>query len=136
MTTGKTRFRIIPIKPVGAEVNVPNLRRDVTGAMRQIVASGQRFIAEYPPQRLTASGYIRTNTLKRSWSSKVDSTFGGVTGTVGSNSNIAPYNAVVQGSPQKSLFRSAGWRGVDDLADFLQDRTADALDRIIRNATR
>ncbi len=137
MTTGRgPRIRIIPIKPVGAEVNVQGLKREVARALRQVVAEGQRFIATYPPQRLLATGYRRTGTLRRSWSSKVDVTFGGITGTVGSNANIAPYNVFVQGSPQRPIFRTAGWRGVDDLADFLQTRVGSAVDRAVEKATR
>lgn len=113
-----------------------SLKRKIAGAVRQVVAAGQRFVASYPPQRLTASGYRRTGTLRRSWSSKVDVTFGGISGTVGSNANIAPYNVFVQGSPQKSIFRTAGWKGVDDLAGFLQTRTASAVDSIVEKATR
>lgn len=137
MTTRRgPRIRIIPISPVGAEVDVRGLKGEIAGAVRQVVAEGQRFIATYPPQRLTASGYRRTGTLRRSWSSKVDVTFGGITGIVGSNANIAPYNVFVQGSPQRPIFRTAGWRGVDDLADFLQTRVASAVDRAVEKATR
>jgi hypothetical protein len=137
LTTGRgPRIRIIPIRPVGAEVNVKGLKREIAGALRQVVAEGQRFVATYPPQRLTASGYRRTGTLRRSWSSKVDVSFGAITGTVGSNANIAPYNVFVQGSPQRPIFRTAGWRGVDDLDSFLQTRVASAVDRAVEKATR
>ena len=113
-----------------------NAKRQIAGALRGVVADGQRFVATYPPQRLTASGYVRTGTLRRSWSSKVDVTFTQITGTVGSNANIAPYNVFVQGSPQRPIFRAAGWQGVDDLASFLQTRTAAAVDRAIAKVAR
>lgn len=134
MTTPK--IRIIPIRPVGAQVDVANLKREIVSVLRGVVADGQRFVASYPSQTLKASGYRRTGTLRRSWSSKVDVTFTSITGTVGSNSNIAPYNVFVQGDPQKAIFRTAGWKGVDDLGDFLQTRTAAAVDRIVAKLAR
>lgn len=135
-TSRGPRIRIIPIRPVGAQVNINGVRREIAGALRQVVAKGQRFIATYPPQRLTATGYRRTGTLRRSWSSRTDVTFGSISGTVGSNANIAPYNVFVQGSPQRPIFRTAGWRGVDDLVSFLQTRVQSAVDRAVEKATR
>ncbi len=134
MTTPK--IRIIPIRAVGAQVDVASLKREIVSVLRGVVADGQRFVASYPSQTLKATGYRRTGTLRRSWSSKVDVTFTSITGTVGSNSNIAPYNVFVQGAPQKPIFRTAGWKGVDDLGDFLQDRTAAAVDRIVAKLAR
>ena len=136
------RIRITTIKPVGARVDVNALRHDVVRMMQRTTAEGQRRIAVYPPQRLRKSGYRRTGTLKRSWSKKVSSGGNKVEGVVGSNAGIAPYNVWVQG-PRKgrgrrqvAIFRRAGWQGVDELGDFLQDRVERDLQRIMDRLAR
>ena len=138
----QARIRITPIKAPGARVDVGAFQRDVVVMMRRATAEGQRHIAVYPPQRLHKSNYRRTGTLKRSWSSKVSAAGNKVQGIVGSNSNIAPYNRFVQGprkgdgARQLRLFRGAGWKGVDELEDFLQDEVQRELQRIVDRLTR
>lgn len=139
-----TRIRITPIVPVGARVDVGAFNQDVVKMMRRATAEGQRKIAIYPPQRLRKSGYRRTGTLKRSWSKKVSAGGNKVQGIVGSNSNIAPYNRFVQG-PRKAkgsdqsqlpIFRRAGWSGVDELEDILQDEVQRGLQQIVDRLAR
>ena len=113
------KFKFTVIKPTGATVDTGAFVQDVTRMMRRAVTEGQRHIARYPPQRLRKTGYRRTGTLKRSWSKRVTSSGTRLEGVVGSNSNIAPYNVVVQGTRKGTgrrqclIFRRAGWRGVD-----------------------
>lgn len=102
-------------------VDVLGLKRDIKSAMVSTTADGQRFIAKYPAQTLRKSGYRRTGTLKRSWSSKVTSTKTKISGVVGSNDNIAPYNKFVQGSPQSRLFAATAWRNIDDLRKEMEN---------------
>ena len=83
-------------------------------AMRDLVIEGQRFIAYYPPAP-PSQHYVRTGTLKRSWSQAVVATGFKVEGIVGSNSRIAPYNSKVQGETQTAFFASRGWRDVETL---------------------
>ncbi len=137
------RIRIINISPKGAKVNTAAIHRDVTHLVRQVVTEGRRTMAKYPPQRLRRTGYRRTGTLKRSWSAKVEAGSDKVAGEVGSNSNIAPYNRRVQGPQegargrrQEAMFRRAGWTGVDELEDLLEDKVQDGLQQIIDRLVR
>ena len=59
-------------------------------------------------------------------------------GIVGSNSNIAPYNRFVQGTPKEvaKIFPRAGWKGVDDLAKMLQNEFDKRIDPIIEEFAR
>ncbi len=135
------RIVITPIKPVGAEVDGQAIRRGMVRMIRNTGADGKRFMAKYPPQRLTKSGYTRTGTLKRSWSNTTTESQTKIEGVVGSNSNIAPYNRLVQGAKggsevrQLPLFANAGWQGVDELASILQDRVQREADEIIARFT-
>ncbi len=125
-------IRIRPIFPRRALKDTTSLVADLANDIRAVAADGQRWIATYPPQTLTATGYVRTNTLKRSWSHTVQTRPDAIVGIVGSNPNIAPYNRVVQGSPQAKIMQTAGWRGVDGLADTMQND----LDRRVRASVR
>ena len=136
------KFKFTAIKPTGAQVDAAGLAQDVTRMMRRTVTEGQRHIAKYPPQRLRKTGYRRTGTLKRSWSKQVQAAGTEVTGIVGSNSNIAPYNVVVQGTRkgtgrrQGRIFRRAGWRGVDELSTMMEDRVEKGLQQIVDRLAR
>ncbi|KKN78099.1 hypothetical protein LCGC14_0353260 [marine sediment metagenome] len=120
----QTQIRVIPIDTRGrGRLDRLKLTRDLKAAMIATTANGQRFIARYPAQRLTKSNYRRTGTLKRSWSSTVQVSGSRMVGIVGSNSNIAPYNRFVQGTPKEvvKMFPQAGWKGVDDLDRVLEN---------------
>lgn len=114
-------FKIRPIIPKRPIIDILILNRQLQKDMRNTVADGQRFIARYPPQRLTRSGYRRTGTLKRSWSGKTTVSRSRIVGTVGSNANIAPYNKYVQGPPRTQVrrFKRAGWQGQRSLAKLM-----------------
>ncbi len=109
------RLIVVPVGFPIKQIDAVDIVRDLQRLMRNTVAEGNRFIAKYPPQRLRKSGYKRTGTLKRSWSFRVRNEGRRIVGTVGSNSNIAPYNRFVQGKRQRRLFRGAGWRNVNTL---------------------
>ena len=136
------KFKFTVIKPTGAQVDAAGFAQDVTRMMRRAVIEGQRHIAKYPPQRLRKSGYRRTGTLKRSWSKRVTSAGTTLEGIVGSNSNIAPYNVEVQGTRrgtgrrQRRIFRRAGWRGVDELAEMMEDTVEKGLQQIVDRLAR
>lgn len=104
--------------------------------VRDTVVEGQRFIADYPPQSLTKTGYRRTNALKRSWSHSVKKDGNRIEGIVGSNSNMAPYNRWVQGNSedQVPMFAAAGWRGIADLKEKMQTELSTRCQRQIRKA--
>ncbi len=126
--------RAIPIKPKGARINTTGLAMDLTNAMRDVTSDGQTLAARYPPQTLRKSGYRRTGTLKRSWSSRVRTRTGSIEGTVGSNSNMAPYNRFVQGrkGQQARIFRRTRWTTVDDLEKVMQDDLNERVEEILR----
>lgn len=130
-------IRVISINPgPQARIDTRRLQLDVLALMRDTVANGNRFIARYPAQKLRKTRYRRTNTLKRSWSFRVQSRGKDISGEVGSNSNIAPYNQWVQGRRrQRRIFRQAGWKNVNDLADKMVDEFNDGLDKIIQEHT-
>lgn len=129
-------IRVIPVIPEDATFDVRELIDAVKKDARQIAADGKRFIATYPPQTLVKTGYVRTNTLKRSWSSKTRATAKEITVEIGSNANIAPYNRVVQGEPQGKLFAGANWRNVKDLEKKArgdaEKRVQATVDRLVR----
>ncbi len=131
-------IRVIAISPgPNARINTRRLQIQVQDLMRDTVADGNRFIARYPAQRLTKTGYRRTNTLKRSWSFRVRQQGKDITGEVGSNSNIAPYNQWVQGRrKQRRIFRQAGWKNVQDLSELMVRDFNQGLERIIQEHTR
>lgn len=135
-------FKFTVIKAPAAWVDAAGFVQDLTRMMRRAVTEGQRHIARYPPQRLRKTGYRRTGTLKRSWSKRVNATSTSIEGVVGSNSNIAPYNVVVQGTRkgtgrrQGRIFRRAGWRGVDELDKLLEDKVEKGLQAIVDRLAR
>ena len=95
-------------------------------AVRNEVVEGVRFMSVYPPAPPN-SRYVRTGILRRSWNFKVVTGGGRIEGVVGSQSNIAPYNEEVQGSPQGNIFRDIGWRNTDDLQKQIDTKFADKV---------
>ncbi len=130
------RLSAIPIGFPIKGIDGRDIVRDMQRLMTKTVADGKRFIARYPPQRLRASGYKRTGTLKRSWSFKVNNEGRRIVGIVGSNSNIAPYNRFVQGKRQRRLFRGAGWKNVNTLEARMTRQLIVGANRIIEEAVR
>ncbi len=105
----------------GRKIPDPNkIMLGLLAAVQDTVTEGVRTMATYPPQSLTATGYRRTGTLKRSWSDKVTPLGTRIVGIVGSNSNIAPYNETVQGLSPRPLFKRAGWSDVPLLKDQME----------------
>lgn len=90
-----------------------------------------RRMKEYPPPRPNQQ-YKRTNTLKRSWSREVVWRGADVTGRVGSNSDMAPYNREVQDAEvQGPLFRGR-WQTVQSVARDEQRTIVRMFDERIR----
>jgi hypothetical protein len=131
---------MVDIKPELINDTIPfdrsGFMRDIQSAMVSVTADGQRFIAKYPAQTLRKSGYRRTGTLKRSWSSKVTASTDKITGIIGSNKNIAPYNKAVQGSPQSKLFAASTWRNIDDLRKVVDNDLNKRAEAIAEKHTR
>lgn len=88
-------------------------------AMRDAVTLLTRDMKEYPRAPF-GSTYIRTNVLKDSWSNNVQVRGGEVTGIVGSNSNMAPYNRYVQDEPKQAEIHQGRWNTVQSVAEMRQ----------------
>ncbi len=84
------------------------LQRAMRGAMNDATALLLRDLQTYPPQR-TGSSYVRTGTLRRSWSRDIQGDGLALRGIVGSNSNMAPYNRAVQDADQQAPIHRGRW---------------------------
>lgn len=129
-------IQLIPIIPVNKVISPVKVMAALGMAMRNVVSEGQRKIAEYPPKK-GASTYRRTGTLKRSWSSQVKSGGGRIEGVVGSNSNVAPYNVIVQGvkGKQSWFFAKRGWMSASKLGKSMESDLVKECNEAIKEAT-
>ena len=84
------------------------LERAMRGAMNDATALLLRDLQTYPPQR-TGSSYVRTGTLRRSWSREIDGQGLAMRGIVGSNENMAPYNRFVQDQDRQAAVHRGRW---------------------------
>lgn len=84
------------------------LARAMRGAMNDAMALLLRDLQTYPPQR-TGSSYVRTGTLRRSWSRDIDGQGLAMRGIVGSNENMAPYNRLVQDADRQAPIHHGLW---------------------------
>lgn len=127
------------IKPKKPLIDLAKFRPGLKTALRDIQLDGTRFMADYPDQVLTKTGYIRTGTLKRSWlqAHPVIDRGTSMETQIGSNANMAPYNQFIEGPAdmQVPMFRGAGWQNVEDLIDLAEKRMQDDIQKVIREAT-
>lgn len=84
------------------------LDRAMRGGMNDATALLLRDLQTYPPQR-TGSSYVRTGTLRRSWSRDIDGQGLAMRGIVGSNENMAPYNRLVQDADRQAPIHHGLW---------------------------
>ena len=84
------------------------LDRAMRGAMNDATALLLRDLQTYPPQR-TGSSYVRTGTLRRSWSRDIQGDGLAMRGIVGSNENMAPYNRLVQSEADQATVHRGRW---------------------------
>ena len=80
----------------------------------------------YPPQR-PGSAYKRTNTLKGSWSRRIEGTGADITGHVESNGNAAPYNRLVQDRTQQAAVHRGRWTNT---AQTVAERSTGAINEM------
>jgi len=89
-----------------------NVKKAMRAAMNDSTALLLRDMKTYPPAPANST-YKRTRTLGRSWSR----TFNDERGEVGSNSNMAPYNRLVQDADfQARIHKRTGWQTVQSVA--------------------
>lgn len=84
------------------------LQRAMRGAMNDATALLLRDLQTYPTQR-TGSSYVRTGTLRRSWSRDIQGDGLAMRGIVGSNENMAPYNRLVQSEADQATVHRGRW---------------------------
>lgn len=94
--------------------------RAMRGAMTDSTILLMREMKAYPPPPPNSS-YKRTGTLGRSWSRRVEGRGMEVTGTVGSNGNMAPYNRYVQDGEYQAQMHQGRWTTIQDAAERNQD---------------
>jgi hypothetical protein len=82
--------------------------RAFRGAMEDATVHLLEQMKTYPPQR-AGSTYKRTNTLKGSWSRRITGRGVEISGVVGSNANVAPYNRLVQDATRQSRVHRGRW---------------------------
>jgi hypothetical protein len=129
-------IQIVAIKPRTQLIPKAAVLRAITGALTDMAAEGTRFMAEYPPVQ-PGQRYVRTNTLKRSWSLKPATRVADrIEAAAGSAGNIAPYNRKVQGINQDPFFARRGWRDVDMLVERIRRQLRIRVQRAIDNAAR
>lgn len=123
------QIQMVPIGDFGFK-DTAKLMVILNDAVRDETAEGVRYMSVYPTKP-PGSSYVRTGTLRRSWSSKVSSGSGSIEGTVGSQGSIAPYNEDVQGETQMPLFQRIGWRTTEDLRKQFDSKFADNVQKKI-----
>ena len=134
---------IVPKKPViPKSLSTGAAKPTLTGVMRSLLNEYHRVAATYevPPGKITRSkakhgmttksgqklkagrtvtkGYVRTLTLKKSWSKRGPIQRGdAITGEVMSSGKIAPYNKLVRGlkKDQAKIHAAHGWKSVEDI---------------------
>lgn len=82
----------------------------------------------YPPQR-TGSAYKRTNTLKGSWSRRIEGSGLEIVGHVESNGNVAPYNRLVQDRTRQAQVHRGRWTNT---AQAVAERSGTAINEMFQ----
>lgn len=109
---------ILPKRPV---INVNSVQGRLTSEMASFLLDAWRICADYETPAPEPQVYVRTNTLKRSWSREGPKwTVRDLVGIVKSSGNIAPYNVYVRGPKHKSPGQAAamgrrGWQSIDQI---------------------
>jgi hypothetical protein len=69
---------------------IEDVQNTLMPPMQRAVLRLQRDMADYPPKR-AGSSYVRTGTLGRRWTTKVDRTSDGLQGKIGNNTAYGPF---------------------------------------------
>lgn len=100
-------------------------------SMVRAVARLHQDIAAYPPEP-RGSGYVRTGTLGREWTTKVDQSLNEISGRVGTKLEYAP---LVQNYQfQAWMHRRTGWQTDRQVMDRNRDAIIRDFQQAIRNA--
>jgi len=84
------------------------VERALRGGMEDSTSYLERQLTTYPPKR-PGSGYVRTDTLRGSWDTRIEGRGLEIVGTVFSNGNVAPYNRLVQDRTRQARVHRGRW---------------------------
>ncbi|MFQ5434613.1 MAG: hypothetical protein ACE5FD_07035 [Anaerolineae bacterium] len=108
------------------------------GAFSRLATPGQKRaywakVASGEARHSEASGYIRSNQLKNSWTKKVETVTRGLRGIV---ENLTDYGHFVQGRFRQPFHKVSGWLTDDELAQKAQTPVekgwAAAIDKVLK----
>ncbi len=94
--------------------------RAMRGAMNDSLALLLREMKRYPPPPRD-SGYTRTGNLGRNWDRTIEGSGMELVGTVGVNTNAAPYARYVQDREFQASIHQNRWTTVQDAAERYED---------------
>ena len=94
--------------------------RAMRGAMTDSTVLLLREMKQYPAPP-DGSTYTRTGTLGKSWSKRIEGRGMEITGIVGSNGSIAPYNRYVQDAEYQARIHQGRWTTIQEAAERNRD---------------
>ena len=94
--------------------------RAMRGAMTDSTVLLLREMKQYPAPP-DGSTYTRTGTLGKSWSKRIEGRGMEITGIVGSNGNMAPYNYGVQDRDRQWRIHQGRWTTIQEAAERNRD---------------
>ena len=100
-------------------------------SMVRAVALLHADVATYPPEP-RGSSYVRTGTLGRKWTTRVDQSLGEISGRVGNNTEYAPLVQSYQF--QAWMHRRTGWQTDRQVMERNRDAIIRDFQQAIRNA--
>lgn len=93
------------------------------GGMEDATSYLLTIVKRYPSQR-NGSTYVRTNTLMRSWSRRIEGAGLSMRGIVGSSAAIAPYNQFVMNRDVQAAVHRGRWSTVQDVVELNRAQVA------------
>lgn len=98
--------------------------------MREVVLRLESDMKEYPIQD-AESRYVRTGTLGRRWTNRVQMSNNGIIGTVGNNTEYAPF---VQSRIFQAAVHRGRWQTAEDVLERRRTWIVNRFERAIRRA--
>lgn len=98
--------------------------------MREVVLRLESDMKEYPIQD-AESRYVRTGTLGRRWTNRVQMSNNGIIGTVGNNTEYAPW---VQSRQFQAAVHRGRWQTAEDVLERRRTWIVNRFERAIRRA--
>lgn len=105
--------------------------RAMRGAMTDSTVLLLREMKQYPAPP-DGSTYTRTGTLGKSWSKRIEGRGMEITGIVGSNGNMAPYNYGVQDRDRQWRIHQGRWTTIQEASERNRDTIESYFESRIR----